>query len=89
MSKRKFFSLAEKLKIIDYANEKPNLSSTKLTVESVCRRTCIQTLTKQKKIILNDWNCHENLCLTKKEDLKNPKMSTMLSGVGLVWKGKH
>ena len=90
MSKRNFFSLAEKVKIINYADENPHLSSRKLAEEFSCGRTCIQTLIKQKEDILIDWKCCENSSLKKvKEDLKNSKISTMLSGVGFVCQGKH
>ena len=44
MSKRKFFSLAEKVKIINYAEENPHVSSRKLAEEFGCDRTCIQSL---------------------------------------------
>ena len=66
MSKRKFFSLAEKVKIINYAEENPHLSSRKLAEEFGCGRTCIQTLIKQKEDILTDWKCCENSSLKKK-----------------------
>ena len=66
MSKRKFFSLAEKVKIINYAGENPHLSSRKLAEEFGCGRTCIQTLIKQKEDILTDWKCCENSSLKKK-----------------------
>ena len=66
MSKRNFFSLAEKVKIINYAEENPHLSSRKLAEEFGCGRTCIQTLIKQKEDILTDWKCCENSSLKKK-----------------------
>ena len=66
MSKRKFFSLAEKVKIINYAEENPHLSSRKLAEEFGCGRTCIQTLIKQKEDIPTDWKCCENSSLKKK-----------------------
>ena len=66
MSKRKFFSMAEKVKIINYADENPHLSSRKLAEEFGCGRTCIQTLIKQKEDILTDWKCCENSSLKKK-----------------------
>ena len=44
MSKRKYFSLEEKVKIITYAEENPQLGSRKLAAEFGCGRTCIQTL---------------------------------------------
>ena len=66
MSKRKFFSLAEKVKTINYAKENPRLSSKKLAEEFGCDRTCIQTLIKQKEDILTDWKCYENSSLKKK-----------------------
>ena len=89
MSKRKFFSLAEKVKIINYAEENLHLSSRKLVDEFGCGRTCIQPLIKQKKDILTDWKCCENSSLKRKGDLKNSKISTMLSGIGFVWQGKY
>ena len=52
MSKRNFFSLAEKVKIINYAEENLHLSSRKLADEFGCGRTCIQPLIKQKKEVL-------------------------------------
>ena len=61
----KFFSLAEKGKIIYYAQENPHLSSRKLAEEFGCGRTCIQTLIKQKEDILIDWKCCENSSLKK------------------------
>ena len=64
MSKRKFFSLAEKVKIID-VEENPHLSSRKLAEKFGCGRTCIQTLIKQKEDILTDWKCCENSSLKK------------------------
>ena len=66
MSKRNFFSLAEKVKIINYAEGNPHLSSRKLAEEFGCGRTCIQTLIKQKEDILTDWKCCENSSLKKK-----------------------
>ena len=66
MSRRKFFSLAEKNKIINYAEENPHLSSRKLADEFGCGRTCIQTLIKQKEDMLNDCKCCENSSLKKK-----------------------
>ena len=66
MSKRNFFSLAEKVKIINYAEENPHLSSRKLAEEFGCGRPCIQTLIKQKEDILTDWKCCENSSLKKK-----------------------
>ena len=66
MSKRKFFSLAEKVKIINYAEENPHLSSRKLAEVLGCDRTCLQTLIKQKEDILTDWKCCENSSLKKK-----------------------
>ena len=59
MSKRKLFSQAEKVKIINYAEENLHLSSRKLAEEFGCGRTCIQTI-KQKEDILTDWKCCEN-----------------------------
>ena len=67
MSKINFFSLAEKVKIINYAGENPHLSSRKLAEEFSCGSTCIQTLIKQKEDILTDWKCCENSSLKKKE----------------------
>ena len=66
MSKRKLFSLAEKVKIKNYAEENPHLSSRKLAEEFGCARTCIQTLIRQKEDILTDWKCCENSSLKKK-----------------------
>ena len=66
MSKRKFFPMAEKVKIINYAEENLHLSSRKLAEEFGCGRTYIQTLIKQKKYILSDWECCENYSLKKK-----------------------
>ena len=66
MSKRKFFSLAEKVKIINYADENPHLSSRKLAEEFGCHRTCIQTLIKQKEDILTNWKSCENSSLKEK-----------------------
>ena len=66
MSKRIFFSLAEKVKIINYAEENPYLSSRKLAEEFVCGRTSIQTLIKQREDILTDWKSCENSSLKKK-----------------------
>ena len=54
MSKRKSFSLAEKVKIINYAEENQHLSLRKLAEEFGCGRKCIQTLIKQKEDILPD-----------------------------------
>ena len=91
MSKRNFFSLAEKVKIINYVKENPHLISRKLAEEFGCGRTCIQKIIKQKEDILTDWNCCENSSLKKKgrseefQDISN----AMLSGVGFVWQGKH
>ena len=85
MSKRKFFSLAEKVKIINYAEENPHLSSRKLAEEFGCGRTCIQTLIKQKEDILTDWKCCENSSLKKKErseeflDIINVNAETLVS----------
>ena len=56
MSKRNFFSLAEKVKIINYAGENPHLSSRKLAEKFSCG---------SKK--LTDWKCCENSSLKKKE----------------------
>ena len=80
---KKTFLMAEKVKIINYANKNPHLSSRKLAEEFGCGRTYIQTLIKQKEDILTHWKCCENSSL-KKEDLKNSKISTMLSGIGFV-----
>ena len=66
MSKRKLFSLAEKVKIKNYAEENPHLSSRKLAEEFGCARTCIQTLIRQKEDILTDWKCCENSSLKNK-----------------------
>ena len=66
MSKRKYFSLEEKVKIITYAEENPQLGSRKLAAEFGCGRTCIQTLMKQKEVIMTDWKCSENSSLKKK-----------------------
>ena len=66
MSERKFFSLAWKVKIVNYAKKNPHLSSRKLEDEFGCGKTCIQTLIKQKKVILTDSKCHENYFLKKK-----------------------
>ena len=66
MSKRKFFSLAEKVKIINYAEENPQLSSRKLAEEFGCDRTCIQTFIKQKEDILTYWKCCVNSSLKRK-----------------------
>ena len=66
MSKRKIFSLAEKNRIINYAEENPHLSSRKLAEEFGCGRTCIQRLIKQKEDIRTDWKCSENFSLKKK-----------------------
>ena len=66
MSKRKYFSLEEKVKIITYAEENPQLGSRKLAVEFGCGRTCIQTLMKQKEVIMTDWKCSKNSSLKKK-----------------------
>ena len=57
MSKRKFFSLAEKVKIINYVEENPHLSSRRLVEELSRGRTCIQTLIKQEENILPSWKC--------------------------------
>ena len=89
MSKRKYFSVEEKVKIISYAKENPQLGSRKLAAEFGCGRTCIKTLMNQKEVIMTDWKCSENSSLKKKGSLKNTKTSTMLSGVGFVWQGKH
>ena len=70
MSKRKFFSLGEKVKIVNYAEKNPHLSSRKLAEEYCCGSTCIQTLIKQKDVILTDWKCHENSFFQKKERSK-------------------
>ena len=74
--------MAEKVKIINYAQEIPHLSSRKLAEEFGCGRTCIQILIKQKEDILTDWKCCENLSCG---DLKNSKTLTRLSGIGFVW----
>ena len=66
MSKRIFFSLAEKVKIINYAEENPQLSSREFAGKFGCDRTCIQTLIKQKEDILTDWKCCENSSLKRK-----------------------
>ena len=55
-----FFLLAEKDKIINYAEENPHLSSRKLAEEFHWRRTCIQSLIKQKEVIMTHWKCNEN-----------------------------
>ena len=90
MSKRIFFSLTEKVKIINYADKNPHLSSRKLA-EFGCCRTCIQTLLKQKEDILTDgvWCGVEILLLKRKKDLKNSTVSTMLSDVGFLWQRKY
>ena len=54
MSKREFFLLGEKVKIVNYAEKNPHLSSRKLAEEYCCGSTCIQTLIKQKDVILTD-----------------------------------
>ena len=58
--------MAEKVKIKNYAEENPHVSSRKLAEEFGCGRICIQTIIKQKKDILTDWKCCENSSLTKK-----------------------
>ena len=65
MSKRKYFSVEEKVKIISYAKENPQLGSRKLAAEFSCGRTCIQTLMTQKEVIMTDWKCSENSSLKK------------------------
>ena len=69
MSKRKFFSLAEKAKIMNYAKENPHLSSRKLAEEFGFGRTCIQTLVKQKEDTLTHWKCCENASLKNKREI--------------------
>ena len=64
--------------------ENSYLSSKKLAEEFGCGTTCIQTLNKEKEVTLTDWKCRENSVLKKKGDLRNSKMSTMLSSVGFV-----
>ena len=66
MSKRTFFSLTEKVKVINHADKNPHLTSRKLAEGFVCGRTCIQTLIKQKEDILTDWKCCKNSSLKKK-----------------------
>ena len=66
MSKRIFFLLTEKIKIINYADKNPHLSSRKLAEFGRCR-TCIQTLIKQKEDILTDWKWCGNSSLKKKK----------------------
>ena len=66
MSKRKFFSLGEKVKIVNYAEKNPHLSSRKLAEEYGCGSTFIQTLIRQKDVILTDWKCHENYFFQKR-----------------------
>ena len=79
MSKRKFFSLAEKVKITNYAEKNPHLSSRKLAEEFGCGRTCIQTLIKQDEAILTDLiSATKIIFLRKKGDLKNFKMLSVV-----------
>ena len=64
--KRKFFSLAEKIKIITYAGENPDFGSRKLAEVFGCGKTLIQTLLKQKEDLLADWKSHENSSIKKR-----------------------
>ena len=85
MSKRKFFSLAEKVKIINYAEKNPHLSSRKLAEEFGCGRTCNQTLINQDEAILTDLKCHENYFLEKKgrsEEFQDAICRLVLYGKG-------
>ena len=79
MSKRIFsFSLAEKVIITNYSSENSYLSSKKLAKEFGCGTTCIQTLNKEKEVILTDWKCHENSVLKKR---KSGEFQNVNSGV--------
>ena len=63
MSKKVFFSLAEKIEIRNYAEKNPHLSSRKLAEELGCGITCIRTIIKRKEDILTDWKGCENSSL--------------------------
>ena len=50
----------------NHYSKNPHLSSRKLAEDFGCGRTGIQTLIKQKEVMLTDWKCHENPFLKKK-----------------------
>ena len=85
--KKVFFSLAEKVKIINYAKENPHLSSKNLQKSLAVEEHVFKLSSNKRKL---HWVIEyaAKVIFLKKRDLKNSKMSKMLSGVGFVWQGK-
>ena len=84
MSKRKFNSPSEKVKIVKCVEENQYLSSRKLE-----EKHAFKHWSNKSELYWLTGSAAKPFFLKKNGDLKNSKISTMLTNVGFVWQGKR